>query len=99
MKKESGFQRELIREIESRYPGCVVMKNDANYRQGFPDLLILYENKWALLETKRFSGVSHRPNQDYWVNRANTMSYAAFIFPENRDEILEELDGVFERNT
>ena len=95
MKLESKFQSDLIREIEHLFPGCVVMKNDPLYRQGFPDLLILYENKWAALECKRSGKESRRPNQDYYVDKLNKMSYSAFIFPENKERILNELEQAF----
>lgn len=95
MKRESGFQRELIRELKERFPGCVVLKNDPLYIQGFPDLTILYRDRWAVLECKRSSRDAHRPNQDHYVELLNEMSYSAFIFPENRERILNELEQAF----
>lgn len=89
--KETTFQRRLIREIKLLFPGCIVLKNDAQYFSGIPDLLILYNNKWAALECKRFTDASRRPNQDYWVSRLRSMSYASFVFPENKKEVLYEL--------
>lgn len=94
--KESAFQSKLIKELQSMFPGCIVVKNDCNYKQGIPDLLILYKNKWAALECKKTETASHRPNQDYYVETMNEMSYAAFIFPENKNHILQELKEVFE---
>lgn len=91
MKKENTFQAQLIREIKERFPGCVVLKNDPGYLQGFPDLTILYGERWAVLETKRSEGASHRPNQDYYVRLLDDMSYSRFIFPENKEQILDEL--------
>lgn len=49
---ESKFQAKLIKEIKKNFPGCVILKNDATYIQGFPDLLVLYKNRWACLEVK-----------------------------------------------
>lgn len=89
--KESQFQRQLIRDIKERFPGCIVLKNDANYIQGIPDLIVLYEDHWAALECKRSAKEHHQPNQDYYVDLMNDMSYAAFIFPENKEEVLNEL--------
>lgn len=86
---ENGFQARLIKEIEERLPGCIVGKNDS--RQGIPDLLILYEDKWASLEVKKSKTSSHRPNQDYYVRRMNEMSFSRFIFPENKEEVLDDL--------
>ena len=94
-KEENKFQRGLIKEIKEQYPGCIVMKNDANYIQGIPDLLILYKNKWAALECKRDEKSKHRPNQDYYVEKMNKMSFAKFIFPENKKEVLSELQSTF----
>lgn len=95
--QESKFQKELINEIESRFPGCIVMKNDPTYIQGIPDLLILYKDRWASLEVKKNSKANHQPNQDYYVETMNGMSYSAFIFPENKEEILDEMERSFQR--
>ena len=89
--RESRFQRNLILDLEDMFPGCVVMKNDPNYIQGIPDLIILYEDKWAALECKRSAREKHQPNQDYYITKMNSMSYAAFIYPENKEDILDEL--------
>ena len=88
---ESKFQSELIKKIRVRFPGCMVLKNDPNYIQGVPDLLVLYNGKWAALECKKNLTSSRRPNQDYYVKTMNEMSYARFICPENEEEILNEL--------
>ena len=95
MKRESAFQHALIKEIGERWPGALVMKNDANYIQGIPDLTVLYRDKWAMLECKRSEGESHQPNQDYYVKRLDGMSFSRFIFPENRDSVLADLDAHF----
>lgn len=95
MKRESGFQHKLIETIRNRWPGSVVLKNDANYTQGIPDLLVLYEGQWAMLECKRSAREAHQPNQDYYVSKLNGMAFARFIFPENADEVLDELDRHF----
>lgn len=92
---ESKFQSDLIKELKSRFEGCIVMKNDASYIQGIPDLLILYEDKWAALECKRSANASHRPNQDYYVDRMNNMSFASYICPENKKEVLDGLEQSF----
>ena len=97
MQKESKFQAQLIKEIKERFPGCIVMKNDPNYIQGIPDLTVLYKDKWASLEVKRSEKEKHRPNQDYYVEHMNDMSYSAFIFPENKETILNEMEQSFSR--
>ena len=93
--KESDFQADLIKEIEERFPGCIVMKNDPNYIQGIPDLLVLYDDKWAALECKRSKDEKPRPNQPYYVETMNGMSYASFIFPENKEEVLNAIQSTF----
>lgn len=90
-KLERNFQSSLIKEIKDRFPGCIVMKNDADYIQGIPDLTILYNDKWAMLECKRSNSASKRPNQEYYVSKADDMSFARFISPENREAVLDEL--------
>lgn len=94
-KLERDFQSKLIKELKTRFPGCVVMKNDPNYIQGIPDLTILYKNRWATLETKRSDKASHRPNQDYYVSKLDDMSFSRFICPENKEEVLRELQSSF----
>lgn len=91
MAKESKFQAGLIKEIKERFPGCIVLKNDANYIQGIPDLMILHGDKWASLEVKKEATAPHQPNQDYYVDCMDKMSFSRFIFPENKEEVLDEL--------
>lgn len=93
--RENGFQADLIKEIKSMFPGCIVLKNDANYLQGIPDLLILYGNKWAALECKISKNAVRQPLQEYYVNYMNNMSYASWIFPENKEDVLDELLQAF----
>lgn len=88
---ERDFQAQIVKQLKSELPGCIVLKNDANYRQGIPDLLILYKSRWAALECKKSQTASKRPNQDYYVAQMNDMSYAAFIYPENKEEVFHEL--------
>lgn len=96
-KLESKFQKELIDEVKARYPGCIALKNDSSYIQGFPDWTILYKDRWAILEVKKERGAHKQPNQEYYVNTLNNMSFSRFVFPENKDEVLEDLDVVFKR--
>ena len=88
---ESVFQSKLIKELEDKFKGCVILKNDANYIQGFPDLLILYKNKWAALECKKDADAPYQPNQQYYLDVLDTMSYASVIYPEIKEEVLDEL--------
>lgn len=93
---ESRFQANLIKEIKKRFPGCIVMKSDSGYLQGIPDLLILYKNKWATLECKQSAGAKKQPNQEYYVDKMNQMSFSRFICPENKEEVLHDLQQSFE---
>ena len=94
-KLESKFQKELMEEIKDRYPGCIILKNDSGYIQGFPDWTILYKDKWAVLEAKRNDKASHQPNQEYYVDKLNSMSFSRFVYPENKEQVLEELQQIF----
>ena len=93
---ENRFKTALVKEIERRFPGSIVYHLDPNERQGSPDLLILYKDKWAALEGKKDAKATHRPNQDYYVKKLNDMSYVSFIFPENKEDVLNELQQAFE---
>lgn len=95
MPLENKFKTELCREIEEIFPGSIVIHLDPNERQGIPDILILYKNKWAALEGKRSAKAAHRPNQDYYVDIMNKMSFSAFIYPENKEEVLSDLQRAF----
>ena len=97
MKKENEFQRKLKKEIKNMFPGCIVTKLDPGDIQGIPDLLILYKNKWATLENKRNENADHQPNQDYYVDKMNKMSFSRFIYPENKDKVLQELKEKFSK--
>lgn len=95
MPKERDFQAKLIKEIKERFDGCIVLKNDPNYIQGFPDLTILYKDRWAVLECKRKKNSSKQANQEYYVDILNRMSYSSFICPENKERVLDELQQSF----
>lgn len=92
---ESEFQKELIDELEDLYPGCIILKNDAQLRQGIPDLTVFYKNKWVWLEVKAAWNSAHQPNQDWYVDLGDAWSYAAFIYPENKEQILDEIQATF----
>ncbi len=88
---ESKFQSELIKDLRDLFPGCVVLKNDSGYLQGVPDLLILHRDRWATLEVKRAEDSDRQPNQEYYVDLMNDMSFSAFVYPENKEEVLHAL--------
>ena len=92
---ENKFQAKLIKKLKEIFPGCIVMKSDSSYIQGIPDLLILFGSKWASLECKKSANASKRPNQEYYVNPMNEMSFSRFICPENMKEVLDDLYKTF----
>jgi len=92
---EKDFQKALIKELKEKFDGCIVMKNDSNYIQGIPDILVLYKNKWAALECKENKKAKKRANQEYYIQRMNKMSFSSFIYPENKEEVLNELQRSF----
>lgn len=94
-KLETRFERELMRELEALLPGCYIFKLDSAQYQGIPDRLILFKDTWVALECKESRTAAHRPNQDYHVEVMNNMAFAAFVYPENREEIIDEVCRTF----
>lgn len=92
---ETDFKKSLTDEIKRRFKKCIVTKLDPSFIQGIPDLLILFGNRWATLECKKDGKAKHRPNQDYYVSQMNEMSFSSFIYPENKEEVLNELEKFF----
>ena len=90
---ESGFQDRLIKELKELFSGCMVFKMDQV--QGIPDVLILYRDKWASLDCKQFARARKQPNQEYYVGLMDEMSFSRFISPENKEEVLHELQQAF----
>lgn len=93
---ENAYQPQVIKKLRLMFPGCVILKNDSAYMQGVPDLIILYKNKWAMLEVKPSARSRLRPNQEYYVELFDEMSFAAFIYPENEEEVLDALQRSFQ---
>ena len=94
-KLERDFQAKLIKELKKLFVGCLVMKLDSGYIQGIPDLLILYKNKWAVLECKKSAKATKQPNQEHYVGLLNEMSFSRFIYPENKEEVISDLLKAF----
>lgn len=93
--KENQFQSRLIKKLKTLFPGCQILKNDAGYLEGVPDLIVLFEDKWAMLEVKGWSLARRSPAQDYYVRLFNDMSFAAYICPENEKDVLNDLQLAF----
>ena len=92
---EAAYQGQLIRKLKRTFPGCEVLKNDPNYVQGILDLTLFYGPCWAMLEVKASANSAERPNQAYYVKQMNNMSFAAFIYPENEEEVITALQEAF----
>lgn len=92
---EREFQPKLIAELRELFPGCIIQKNDSGYQQGIPDLLILWEDRWAALECKKSKDAPTRPNQEWFVEKMNKMSFSAIVYPENKKEVLDALQAAF----
>lgn len=92
---ESRYQAYLIKELKQRIPNCVILKNDASYLQGVPDIIILFEDRWAMLEIKKGPRSPSQPNQEYYISLLNKMSFASFIDPDSEEDVLYELQRSF----
>lgn len=92
--KESAFQEQLIKDIKTLLPGCIVMKNNSGHRQGIPDISVLFGTRYGVLECKRSEDAPHQPNQDYYIDRISGMGgFARFVYPENKEVVLHELES------
>jgi len=92
---ENKYQAKLIAKLSDMFPGCVIMKTDTGYQQGMPDLIILYKEYWASLEVKASATAPEQPNQSHYIERLGAMSFAAYIYPENEEEVLSALQQAF----
>lgn len=88
---ESVYQTRIIKRLKNEFPGCFIMKNDTDLIQGVPDLIVLYGDRWVMLEVKPSRRSRHQPNQEYYIDLLDSMSYASFVFPENEEEVFRDL--------
>ena len=93
---EGRFAEEFAKDLDQIFPGCVILKNDESLVQGIPDWILLWENCWAMLELKESAHAAHQPNQDYYVELFDKMSFGAFVYPENKEDILDALQRSFQ---
>ena len=97
---ESQYQAKLIAKIKKLFPGCVVLKNDSGYMQGIPDWSIFYRDRWAMLEIKRKrprpGSDDFEPNQEWYIEEFDKMSYCACVYPENERKVLREIQLALE---
>ena len=93
---ENQYQARLIKKLKKMFPGCIILKSDSSYQQGIPDLILLWNDRWASLEVKISEFAHVQPNQGYYIERLDDMSFAAYIYPENEEEVLSALQQAFE---
>lgn len=90
--KENEFQMGLKKKIKEALPGAIVLKNNPNDILGIPDLTILGTNgKYAVLECKRATDANKQTLQDYYIDKFSENAYAAFVSPENENEVIKDL--------
>jgi hypothetical protein len=92
---ESKFQASLIKELKKTFEGCLVIKTPTDYIQGLPDLLLLFGKQWAMLECKASEKATRQPNQAHYIKLLGDMSFAAIIHPDNKDQVLHDLQRAF----
>lgn len=94
--RENDYQAELIKKLRRRFKGCIILKNDCDYIQGIPDLTVLFGDRWAMLEVKASEDSQIQPNQNYYIDLMDIMSYATFVYPENEDAVMQDLRDHFQ---
>jgi hypothetical protein len=92
---ERYYQARLIKKLRVVLEDCIILKNDSGYLQGVPDLIVLWRDRWAMLEVKDHEGSPFQPNQEWYLEKLNGMSFAAVVYPENEDEVLHALQQAF----
>ncbi|PEY46387.1 hypothetical protein CN359_31000, partial [Bacillus thuringiensis] len=69
-KLEKDYQASLLRRLRKAYRSRILAtKTDPGSVQGVPDLIVICDSKYALLEVKRSATASKRPNQDYYIEK------------------------------
>lgn len=92
---EGAYKTKLIKRLRDMFPGCEIIRPDSRFQQGVPDLIILWGMYWATLEFKKSAHAGRQPNQDHYIHKLDEMSFAAYIYPENEEEILRALEQAF----
>lgn len=93
--RENEYQQGLKKRIKERFKHAIVAKLNPNDIQGIPDLVVIFKKHWALLECKRETDASKRPNQEFYIDFYNKWSFASFICPENEEEVLNAMEQSF----
>ena len=88
---KNGFHSDVRKRLKKEFPECEVHKLDPTEIQGSPDLVLLCPITWATLEVKGNKKANIQPNQEFYVNKHNKMSFSNFINPENENEVFDKL--------
>lgn len=90
---EISYQAKLVKKLRNALPGCQILRTDPTQEQGIPDWLILFNGRWGMLEVKASADSPTQPNQEYHVERYNQMGFARFVYPENEEQVLRDLQS------
>jgi hypothetical protein len=88
---EIAYQGRLIKKLERIFSGAIVFRGPCQEIQGIPDIIILLDGFWAALEVKESASSDYEPNQEWYLDRMHTMSFASVIYPEIEKEVLDAL--------
>jgi hypothetical protein len=82
---EKKLQSEIIKFLQSK--GAYVLKNDATYRQGVPDLSFWHPDLSGFIEVKAHENSPFRPLQQKTIERLEAMGlFIRVIHSENWPE-------------
>lgn len=99
MSIEGPYKTQLTKTIYRMFgtDHCAVVRLDSALLQGIPDMGILFDGGfWALLEAKTSRRARIQPNQPYYVDFMNQLCFAAFIYPDNEEAVLNALQEEYE---
>lgn len=94
--KESTFQHKLIKMLR-KIPKSSFIVKEAKAIRGIPDIIGCIDGTYVALEVKKNKGEAQKNTgriclQKKFIRDIQCVGgYASFIYPENHEEILEEL--------
>ena len=93
---EATFRTKWLNKFKKLSPDIFIEFADPKRKNGIPDVIIFYKKKYARLETKRSKNASKRLHQQYYIDYFNSQGiYAAFLTPENQEEVYNALRRYF----
>ena len=94
MSTEAKLQSEVIKWLRSQH--CFVMK--CSVMPGIPagtsDVFFCYEGFYGFIEVKKSKTAKFQPLQPEFLEKMHNWSWAKAVYPENWDEIKQELEGM-----